>query len=170
MIQYLRGIWNKLASSIKKEKPPLKSLKDINFETDEDIWHWDLVEKLDGSKEETPEKGLVTVTTTERGECVMVSRQDEEHQILEVIWQKDPEMIAASSLDLPLAFNIIKRAMETDIDYAWGWHCNIAMASVDEGLSHEAANKAAARFMYTCFGVKTYESKQYKDLFAAKQG
>ena len=33
------------------------------------------------------EEGIVTVTTTEDGRCVMVSRQDEEHRILKVLWE-----------------------------------------------------------------------------------
>lgn len=33
------------------------------------------------------EEGFVTVTTTEDGRCVMVSRQDEDHRILSVIWE-----------------------------------------------------------------------------------
>lgn len=36
---------------------------------------------------EEPE-GYVTVTTNEAGECVLVSRQDEDHKILKVIWEK----------------------------------------------------------------------------------
>ena len=33
-------------------------------------------------------KGEVIVTTNENGECVLVSRQDEDHKILKVIWEK----------------------------------------------------------------------------------
>ena len=33
-------------------------------------------------------EGEVTVTTTESGECVLVSRQDGEHRILKIIWEK----------------------------------------------------------------------------------
>lgn len=32
--------------------------------------------------------GDLTVTTNEDGECVLVSRQDEDHRILKVIWEK----------------------------------------------------------------------------------
>ena len=32
--------------------------------------------------------GEVVVTTNEDGECVLVSRQDEDHKILKVIWEK----------------------------------------------------------------------------------
>lgn len=33
-------------------------------------------------------EGEITVTTNENGECVLVSRQDEDHKILKVIWEK----------------------------------------------------------------------------------
>ena len=33
-------------------------------------------------------KGEVVVTTDEAGECVLVSRQDEDGKILKVIWEK----------------------------------------------------------------------------------
>lgn len=33
-------------------------------------------------------KGDIVVTTNEIGECVLVSRQDEDHKILKVIWEK----------------------------------------------------------------------------------
>lgn len=32
--------------------------------------------------------GEIVVTTNEDGECVLVSRQDEDHNILKVIWEK----------------------------------------------------------------------------------
>lgn len=34
------------------------------------------------------EEGEITVTTNEEGECVLVSRQDEDRKILKVIWEK----------------------------------------------------------------------------------
>ena len=45
--------------------------------------------------------------------------------------------------------------MRIDPELAWGWHCNVAIASQDEGMSHEAANRAAARFMKMAFDVDT---------------
>ena len=36
------------------------------------------------------EKGIVTVTTNDAGRWVMVSRQDEDHRILSVIWEAKP--------------------------------------------------------------------------------
>lgn len=53
------------------------------------------------------------------------------------------------------AFADLRAAMQADPGYAWSWHCNIAVASQDEGMEHGAANRAAARFMHTCFGVDT---------------
>ena len=53
------------------------------------------------------------------------------------------------------AFDILKSAMRDDPAYAWSWHCNIAMASIDEGAPHDSGNAAAARFMQMCFGVDT---------------
>ncbi len=34
------------------------------------------------------EKGEVVVTLNEHGECILVSRQNEEHEILSIIWEK----------------------------------------------------------------------------------
>lgn len=53
------------------------------------------------------------------------------------------------------AFAILESAMRDDAAYAWSWHCNIAMASIDEGAPHDSGNAAAARFMQQCFGVDT---------------
>ena len=47
----------------------------------------------------------------------------------------------------------LSKAFKNDPDYAWSWHCNIAMAAKDEGMKHKAANRAAARFMYNAFGI-----------------
>lgn len=38
-------------------------------------------------------------------------------------------------------------AMQADPDYAWSWHCNIAMAYVDAGGDPYTGNQGAARFM-----------------------
>jgi hypothetical protein len=53
------------------------------------------------------------------------------------------------------AFGDLKAALQADPGYAWSWHCNIAVASMDEGMEHAAANRAAARFMRMCFDVDT---------------
>lgn len=56
----------------------------------------------------------------------------------------------------------LKRAMEDDDEYAWSWHCNIAMALMDAGSSHENANLKAASVMRTCFGIDTKSFEYYK--------
>jgi hypothetical protein len=55
------------------------------------------------------------------------------------------------------AMETLRRAMAEDPDYAWSWHCNLAMASVDEGMDHAAANKAAERFMRLAFQTSRSE-------------
>jgi hypothetical protein len=54
--------------------------------------------------------------------------------------------------------------MFVDQELAWGWHCNIAMAAVDEGVDAKVANRAAARFMKNCFDVNVHEFEQWKSL------
>jgi len=48
---------------------------------------------------------------------------------------------------VPEAMKIVIEAMRADPDYAWSWHCNIAMAFVDAGGDHYTGNQGAARFM-----------------------
>jgi hypothetical protein len=60
------------------------------------------------------------------------------------------------------AFEALKAAIQADDDYAWGWHCNIAMAFYDEGETHEQANKAAARCMSIVFDVDVTTFDQWK--------
>jgi len=45
------------------------------------------------------------------------------------------------------AMQTVIDAMRSDPDYAWSWHCNIAMAFVDAGGDHYTGNQGAARFM-----------------------
>jgi dihydroorotate dehydrogenase len=51
------------------------------------------------------------------------------------------------------AYRDLTKAMRADPDYAHTWQCNIACPLMDEGLSHEAANRAADRLMRHLFGV-----------------
>ena len=43
------------------------------------VWRW-MTEKM---------YGAVVVTTTESGECVAVTRQDDEGRVMSIIWTKD---------------------------------------------------------------------------------
>jgi len=60
------------------------------------------------------------------------------------------------------AFSILKEAIKNDAGYAWGWHCNIAVCSQDEGMEHAASNRAASRFMKLCFDTETGEEIAYE--------
>ena len=51
----------------------------------------------------------------------------------------------------------LTQQIKDDPEYAWSWHCNLAVCAMDEGLDHAAANRAAARFMQTTFGVVATE-------------
>lgn len=64
-------------------------------------------------------------------------------------------------VDTHEAFETVKAAMQEDMDLAWAWHCNLAVASQDEGMEHAASNRAAARFMSACFGVDMNKSPLY---------
>lgn len=68
-------------------------------------------------------------------------------------------------LDAPVsqALDTIRNAMREDPEYAWTWHCNIAMAAQDEGMAPGAANRAAARFMFNTFflDVRDYEPSNW---------
>jgi hypothetical protein len=53
---------------------------------------------------------------------------------------------------IPEAIDTLKAAMAADPDYAWGWHCNIAVPIMDAaGVSHKRANEAAAHLMQHLF-------------------
>lgn len=50
---------------------------------------------------------------------------------------------------------ILSYVMKKYPDYAWTWHCNLAMMAYDAGAPHQEANKRAADFMRRSFGVET---------------
>lgn len=52
------------------------------------------------------------------------------------------------------AMKVVIDAMRSDPDYAWSWHCNVAMAFFDAGGDHYIANQGAARFMRLLAGVE----------------
>lgn len=63
------------------------------------------------------------------------------------LWEPATPAPAPAVPSLPDAMTVVIRALQDDPGYAWSWHCNIAMAAVDEGVDHGTANHAAARFM-----------------------
>ena len=54
------------------------------------------------------------------------------------------------------------KSLHEDLDYAWTWHCNIAMAAFDAGCPHDVANEGAARFMQLLAGVDTREHPAFQ--------
>lgn len=56
------------------------------------------------------------------------------------------------------------KSMQEDDDYAWSWHCNLAMSAQDNGVDHKAANKSAALFMKWCFNVDMTKHPHYIDI------
>ena len=57
------------------------------------------------------------------------------------------------------AFEKLKKTMQDEPDFAWAWHCNIAVSIQDEGVDHATANRAANRFMRLCFEVDSKEPR-----------
>ena len=66
----------------------------------------------------------------------MTDRELMQQEIKAVLAQPDP----------PIAQAVIQ-AMQDDPEYAWCWHCCIAMAFVDAGGDRYTANQGAARFL-----------------------
>jgi len=61
------------------------------------------------------------------------------------------------------AMETLKQAFKDDPEYAWAWHCNLAMAAYDEGLPKPAANRSAARFMSIAFDIDMTKHEFYSD-------
>lgn len=67
-------------------------------------------------------------------------------------------------------YDAIKQALKDDFEYAWGWHCNLAMPIVDTlGISHKDANRAAAALMQHMFGVDLTASQRYLDIIKQQE-
>ena len=62
---------------------------------------------------------------------------------------------------VPESMATVSNAIRNDPAYAWSWHCNIAMAAMDEGVDHMAANKLAARFLMILTGVDTTKNPHF---------
>jgi hypothetical protein len=63
--------------------------------------------------------------------------------------------------DVSQAFNTLKKALTDDPDYAWSWHCNLAMPMIDGGVEEGLANKCAARLMQHIFSIDTSKHEHY---------
>ena len=64
---------------------------------------------------------------------------------------------------LKAAMATLEHHLKADLELAWGWHCNIAMAIYDSGARpHSACNKGAAHFLSLLFpGVDTTKHPAY---------
>ena len=60
------------------------------------------------------------------------------------------------------AITTLTKAFKGDDDYAWCWHCNLAMNAFDHGLDYKRCNEAAAAFMRLAFDVDTSKNEHYK--------
>lgn len=77
-----------------------------------------------------------------------------EEQLIDSL-QKLPKPIETITTDM--AVKRLCQALRDDLDYAWSWHCNVAMTAYDAGCPHDVANEGAARFMQLLAGVDTRE-------------
>ena len=67
-----------------------------------------------------------------------------------------------SGITTKQAMDHLKQVIQTDEDYAWGWHCNLAMAMCDNGVPRTKANDTAANVMQQFFGTDTRTNKFWK--------
>ena len=63
------------------------------------------------------------------------------------VQQEIEAALAPEQEQIAQAVQTVIQAMQYDPEYAWGWHCNIAMAFVDAGGDRYTANQGAARFL-----------------------
>lgn len=60
-------------------------------------------------------------------------------------------------------FAMLTEVMHRDPEYAWAWHCNLAMAFFDEGIvSMWQANSAASRIMRQFFDIDIRENHYWQ--------
>jgi hypothetical protein len=66
---------------------------------------------------------------------------------------------------LKLALNYFIKRLQQEPDYAWSWHCNIAMPIYDTMDEPDGifANKCAARLMKHLFDVDMTKNEYYID-------
>lgn len=72
----------------------------------------------------------------------------------------------------PTAYSELKEALQDDPDYAWSWHCNIAMNLMDNLGSYNpkanqqersrVCNEAAAKMMNYIFNIDTAKHEHYE--------
>lgn len=64
-------------------------------------------------------------------------------------------------MDKKEAYDAMKAAMSADSDYAWSWHCNIAMPLIDSGVDAALAQQCASRLMQHFWSVDTSKHEHF---------
>ena len=68
------------------------------------------------------------------------------------------------------ALNVLKNHAQTDPEWAWTLHCNLAVAMQTTGVSHATSNHAALRIMWQWLGVDMEKNENYCDVMAQYKG
>ncbi len=63
----------------------------------------------------------------------------------------------------PTLVNMFGSWLRSDNETAWTWHCQLAVAMLDEGVSHAKANERARHLMKQLFGCWDYYTEFYKE-------
>lgn len=63
--------------------------------------------------------------------------------------------LTRAAASAPNPFAAFVEALKTDREMQWSYHCNVAMAAYDKGVSHRVANEAAALFLEWLLGDYT---------------
>lgn len=68
-------------------------------------------------------------------------------------------------------YEIFQQQMIDDPEYAWSWHCNIAMFLYDniKSLGHKQSNELAVVFMNHFFKCDTSKFSEYTDMFGDEE-
>ena len=82
--------------------------------------------------------------------------------ILDVFKDENDKNKTEKVISIKKAVDTLKEVMHQDPNYAWSWQCNLAMCAYDEGVSHAAANRAAARFISLLFDIDMTTSEHFK--------
>ncbi len=63
----------------------------------------------------------------------------------------------------PTLVELFGNWLQSDNGTAWGWHCQLACALMDEGVNHAKANERARQLMKHLFGCWDYYTEFYKE-------
>lgn len=67
----------------------------------------------------------------------------------------------ANNESIAKEMNIVQEYVKQDFEYFWGWHCNLTMAAVDEGVSKPRAMSISRRFLHSLFNIDIGLSERY---------